>query len=155
MNKRAVSLIEVTLACLILTLAIIPLVTSSQHSAKKAIETEKIQMAERILESIKTEMMTMQFNTFYERAELEQLDKNSVGPFPLTDGYYPVTLVEVLKIQQKYKDFSINGSWSWNRTSDGKPDKTMINAEVTCSFSEAITKNGPVVRKKSFLIIKP
>ena len=156
MNKKAVTLVEVMLACLILALAIIPLVSNSQQSAVRAIETEKIQIAERILESVKSEMMTMKFDTYYQLADLEHIDKKAVGPFPLSDGYYPVTLLEVMKVQEKYKDFTVEGSWRWNETSDGKPDKTIINAEVTCAFSTATSPNHePIVRKKAFLIVKP
>ena len=54
MKRKAVTLAEVTIACLILMMAIVPLIMNSRHDASKAIETEKIQMAERILESIKS-----------------------------------------------------------------------------------------------------
>ena len=85
MKKRAITLVEITLACVILIIAIVPLIRNSHSTAEKAIETEKIQMAERILESIKSEMMTMQFKTFYDRAESESLDPNIAGPFELSD----------------------------------------------------------------------
>ena len=155
MKKKAVSLIEITIACLILVMAIIPLINSSRQDAAKVIETEKIQMAERILESIKSELMTMKFSIFYDRAEMEGLDKNSVGPFVLSDGYYPVALNEVLKIQQKYKDFSVVGTWSWGIDSKGKPDKTLVEAEVSCFFSRPGPDIPPIERKKAFLIVKP
>ena len=59
MKRKAISLIEITIACLILVIAIIPLIKNSREDAAKLIETEKIQMAERILESIKSELMTI------------------------------------------------------------------------------------------------
>lgn len=153
-NKKAVTLIEISLAALILVMAIIPLVTMSNNDAAKAIETEKIQMAERILESIKSEMMTMQFKTFYDRAEIDGLDKESAGPFELSDGYYPVTYSEVLKIQQQYKDFQVVGSWSYLLDGE-KIDKTVVNASVSCSFTRPGAGIPPIVRHKSFLIVKP
>lgn len=154
-NKRkAITLVEITLAVTILVIAIIPLFTMSSNDAAKAIETEKIQMAERILESVKSELMTMQFKTFYERAEAECLDKESAGPFVLSDGYYPVSYSDVLKIQSQYKDFKVIGTWSW--VMDGeKVDKTMVQADIECSFSKPGPNVPPVVRKKSFLIVKP
>ena len=155
MNRKALSLIEVTIACLILIMAIIPLIMNSRQDASKAIETEKIQMAERVLESIKSELMTMQFKTFYDRAKAENLDENSIGPFELSDAYYPTSIDEVLKIQQKYKDFSVVGTWSWAIGEENKPDKTMVQAEISCFFSRPGPGVPPIERKKAFLIVKP
>lgn len=155
MKRKAVTLAEVTIACLILMMAIVPLIMNSRHDASKAIETEKIQMAERILESIKSELMTTQFKTFYERAEEENLDKESAGPFELSDAYYPLSLSKVLEIQKKYKDFSVVGTWSWSIGEDGKPDKTMIDAKVSCSFSRPGPDVPPIERQKAFFIVKP
>ena len=159
MNKRAMSLLEVFIAGFILVLGIIPLIRNSQADAEKAIETEKIQMAERILESIKSELMTMKFNTFYTRAKSESLDENSVGPFPLNDAYYPSSLSQVIEVQQKYKDFSVVGTWSWAITKDehdqDKPDKTMVRAEIMCSFTRSGKDMTPIERRKAFLIVRP
>ena len=131
------SLLEVFIAGFILVLGIIPLIRNSQADAEKAIETEKIQMAERILESIKSELMTMKFGVFYERAKAESLDEKAIGPFPLNDAYYPSSIDKVLEIQQKYKDFQVVGTWSWAIKDEDKqePDKTMVRAEIMCSFT--------------------
>ena len=155
MNKKAFTLLEIIIACLILSFAIIPLVNSSKSDAAKAIETEKIQMAERILESIKSELMTMKFSIWYDRAEAENLNKDAVGPFPLNDAYYTSSINDVLKVQQKYKDFSVVGTWSWAIGSDKKPDKTMVNAEISCFFTNPGKGIAPIERKKAFLIVKP
>lgn len=159
MNKKAMSLLEVFIAGFILVLGIIPLIRNSQADAEKAIETEKIQMAERILESIKSELMTMNFKTFYTRAKSESLDENTIGPFPLNDGYYPSSIGKVVEIQQKYKDFEVVGTWSWAITKDkdnrDKPDKTMVRAEIMCSFSRGGKGMTPLERRKSFLIVRP
>ena len=157
MKRKAMSLMEVFIACFILVLAIIPLITNSKADAEKAIETEKIQMAERVLESIKSELMALRFDTFYSRAKSEDLDENSIGPFPLNDAYYPTAYYKVLEIQKKYKDFEVVGTWSWGITKDKdkkeKPDKTMVRAEVSCTFSRpGLT---PIERKKAFLIVRP
>lgn len=148
----AVTLVEITIALAILIIAIVPLSRMSSGDATTAIETEKIQMAERILESIKSELMAMPFKRFYERAEADGTDKDAVGPFPLSDGFYPISLSEVLKIQTKYKDFTVEGTWSF-LTKDAKVDKTMVQADIACSFSRA--GGPPMVRNKSFLIVRP
>lgn len=148
----AVTLVEITIALAILILALVPLTRISSGDAATAIETEKIQMAERILESIKTEIMAMPFKRFYERVEADGVAKEAVGPFPLSDGFYPISLSEVLKIQTKYKDFTVEGSWSF-LTKDGKVDRTMVQADIACAFSRA--GGPPMVRNKSFLIVRP
>ncbi len=151
-NKSAVTLVEITIALAILLLALVPLTRISSDDATTAIETEKIQMAERILESIKSELMAMPFKKYYERADAEGADSAFAGPFQLSDGFYPISLNEVLKIQTKYKDFKVAGTWSFI-TTNGEVDRTMVQVDIVCSFSRA---GGPaVVRKKSFLIVRP
>ncbi len=150
--RRGLTLVEITIAIAILVLALVPLTQISSGDAATAIETEKIQMAEKILESVKSELMAMPFKKFYERAEAEGADKEFAGPFQLSDGFYPISLNEVLKIQQKHKDFAVVGSWSF-LARDGKLDRTMVQTDISCSFSRA---GGPqVVRNKSFLIVRP
>lgn len=153
MTKRAVTLVEICLALTILLIALIPLTRISSGDAVTVIETEKIQMAERILESIKTEVVAMPFKRFYERIDEEGVAAEDVGPFELSDGFYPIALSEVLEIQKTYKDFAVVGTWSF-LLKDGKPDKTMVQADIACSFSRAGAA-PPVVRNKSFLIVKP
>lgn len=155
MNRKAVTLIEITIACFILCIAILPLVTNSKNTALKAVETEKIQMAERILESIKGELMALKFDTFYSRAKSENLDENAIGPFPLNDGYYPTSINKVLEVQKKYKNFKVEGTWSWVKGENNKPNKTMVQADVMCSFTGHNKNEKPIERRKSFLIVRP
>lgn len=151
-QKKAITLVEITIAIVILIAAILPLVKMSSKDAVKAIETEKIQMADRILESIKSEITSMPFKRFYERAEQKD-NQESNGPFVLEDGFYPVTLNEVLEIQRQYKNFEVIGSWSFV-VPKGSTERAMVQAEVSCSFER--TRGMPkVVRKKSFLVVKP
>ncbi|MDN5280189.1 MAG: hypothetical protein PWR01_4154 [Clostridiales bacterium] len=151
-RNRALTLVEISLALTILILAIIPLLRFTSDDAVTAIETEKIQIAERILESIKSELMALPFKRFYERSEIDGADKNLAGPFELSDGFYPISLGKVLEIQQKYKDFKVEGTWSYIMR-DGKVDKTMVQADIVCSFSRA--RADEIKRNKSFLIVKP
>jgi hypothetical protein len=150
--SKGVTLVEICIALTILVVALVPLMRMSSGDATTAIETEKIQMAERILESVKSEVMAMPFKRFYERIEADNEDENKAGPFSLSDGFYPVSLNEVLEIQKKYKDFAVVGTWSFLLKS-GKIDKTMVQADIECSFSRAGAK--PLVRNKSFLIVRP
>lgn len=153
MTKRAVTLVEICLALTILVVALVPLMRMSTSDAVTVIETEKIQMAERILESIKTEVMAMPFKRFYERIDAEGIAAENIGPFVLSDGFYPISLSEVLEIQKAYKDFEVVGTWTFLLKA-GKPDKTMVQTDIACSFNHA-GNASPIVRNKSFLIVKP
>lgn len=151
-HRKAVTLVEICIALTILVVAIVPLMRMSSGDASTAIETDKIQMSERILESIKSEIMAMPFKRFYERIEQDEEDKEKAGPFVLSDGFYPVSLSEVLEIQKQYKDFAVVGTWSFLMKSD-KVDKTMVQADLECAFSRP--QGQPLIRKKSFLIVRP
>ncbi|MBU1109353.1 MAG: hypothetical protein KKB51_21920 [Candidatus Riflebacteria bacterium] len=153
MTNRAVTLVEICLALVILMVALVPLTRISSSDAVTVIETEKIQMAERILESIKTEVMAMPFKRFYERIDADGVGADEVGPFVLSDGFYPISFSEVITIQKEYKDFEVVGTWTFLLKGD-KPDRTMVQTDIACSFSRA-GNAPPVVRNKSFLIVKP
>lgn len=149
---KGVTLTEICIALTILIVALVPLMRMSSGDAVTVIETDKIQMSERILESIKSEVMAMPFKRFYERIEQDNEDKEKAGPFVLSDGFYPVSLSEVLEIQKKHKDFAVVGTWTF-LMKGGKVDKTMVQADIECSFSRAGA--APMVRNKSFLIVRP
>lgn len=150
--RQAVTLVEICIALTILVIAIVPLMRMSSGDASTAIETEKIQMSERILESVKAEIMAMPFKRFYERIEADKEDEKKAGPFALSDGFFPISLSEVLEVQKKYKDFAVVGTWSF-LLKGGKVDKTMVQADIECSFSRP--GGVPLIRNKSFLIVRP
>ncbi|NLM17014.1 MAG: hypothetical protein GX221_04785 [Candidatus Riflebacteria bacterium] len=149
-SKHGLSLMEITLACIILVMALIPLMTNQSSSAKKVIETEKIQMSERILESIKEEMMTTKYSKFNELSKSQGLEK-STAAHPLTDAYYPMTNQEVLIAQQKFKDFEVIGTWSYAIDKDGQLNTQIMNVEVECSFIRDDKSKKSV--NKNFLVI--
>jgi len=151
-DSKGVTLTEICIALTILIVALVPLMRMSSGDAVTVIETDKIQMSERILESIKSELMAMPFKRFYERVEQDNEDKEKAGPFVLSDGFFPVSLSEVLEIQKKHKDFAVVGTWTF-LMKGGKVDKTMVQADIACSFSRAGA--APMVRNKSFLIVRP
>lgn len=147
-DKHALSLLEIFLALSILMLAVIPLYRHMTTDASITLETEKIQMADKILESIKEEIHAMPFSEFYNRTrDLPNPD----GPFELSDGYYPITLDRVLQFQMKVKDFKVVGTWSYVLR-DGKLDKTMVQVDAKTCWSQP---GKTWERNKSFLIIQP
>ena len=142
------TLVEITLAIFILVLAIIPIYQHATRDATTNIETEKIQMADKLLQSIKEEMTSIPFAEFSKRTkDLPNPD----GPFELTDAYYPVSLDRVLSLQRKFKNFEVIGSWTF-LIRDGKVDKSMVQVDVMVSWDQPQKKWE---RNRTFLIIRP
>lgn len=149
MNRRCgLSLLEIFIAVTLLVLAIVPLYRHLTTESARNLETEKIQMADRILQSLKEELVALPFSEFYRRIEGAP---DPDGPFDI-EGYYPVTLVAVLETQKKFKDFKIEGVWSFLMRNDGKRDKTMIQVDAKCTWT---TVGKIMERTKSFLLVAP
>ncbi|MBF0545858.1 MAG: hypothetical protein HQM08_15550 [Candidatus Riflebacteria bacterium] len=148
MSKKAgISLFEVLLAIFILILALIPIFSNINTQAAITLETEKIQMADKILQSIKEELNAMLFKDLVERSKTAQ--KNEIGQFIFTDDLYPVTLRKVLEIQKKYKDFEVDGFWFFiNR---GIPnDTSMIQVEARVKWT---IPGKQMERKRSIVLV--
>ena len=150
-NKNGTTLLELFLAISIMLITLIPIFYHSSGDADTILETEKIQKADQILESLKEELMAMPFKKFNkatEGAKGEQLKQK----FELANGFYPVTFTKVLKLQKKYKNFQIVGTWSY-LIRNKKVDQTMVQVDVEVYWNRKGEK--PLIRKKSMLIVKP
>ncbi len=148
-DARGLTILEILIAVSIMALAVIPLYTHLSGQASTAFETEKIQMADKILQSVKEELTALPFSEFYKRTKDQPADKE--GPFELSDGYYPVTLDQVLKIQKQHKDFQVTGVWKYLKRGD-KIDKTMIQVDMKINWNVP-GKNWE--RTRSFLLVAP
>lgn len=147
-GSPGVSLLEIIIAVAILTIAVVPIYFHMARDVAVTFETEKIQMADKILESVKEEMTAMPFMEFYNRTK-DMPDPD--GPFSLTDGYYPITLDQVLEIQREHKDFEVVGTWTYVLRS-GKLDKTMVQVDLRINWNQP----GKLwERTRSFLLIQP
>jgi prepilin-type N-terminal cleavage/methylation domain-containing protein len=91
------SLVEIVLAVTIFSLAAIPIYYALSGSATQEIETTKLSMARKILESFKEEILARPFDEMKNFASGEGLQ-----PF---NGGFPNTLTKVFDEQKKYKDF--------------------------------------------------
>ena len=151
------TLIEILIAVCIIGLAIIPIYRHISTQASVNLQTEKIQMADKILQSIKEEMMALPYKTFTERSKTAT--KNELGQFVLTDDLYPVTLQEVLNVQKKYKDFQVTGSWFFlNReVKAGKVDNNVAQVDVKITWTIPGKGSAPATaeRTRSFVMVAP
>ena len=156
-RTTGMTLIEILIAVCIIGLAIIPIYRHISGQAAVNLQTEKIQMADKILQSIKEEMMALPYKTFTERSKTA--NKNDLGQFVLTDDLYPVTLQEVLAIQKKYKDFQVTGSWFFlmRETGEGKVDNNVAQVDVKITWSIPGAATGPATseRTRSFVLVAP
>ncbi|MBI3037888.1 hypothetical protein HYY75_02395 [bacterium] len=136
-------------ATVILIGAIVPIYLHFSRQAGQNIETEKIQMADKMLQSIKEEMTAMPYKTIVERSKTA----NKIPPdsFELSDDLFPVTLARVLEVQKKFKDFKIEGTWMF--ITRGNPNDTnMVQVDAKVIWTQA---GGKRERTRSFLLVAP
>lgn len=146
---RGLSLIEVFIAIAILMLAVIPIYRHSTRDAVQAIETEKIQQAEQILESIREELRAMPFRRFNKATE----GTEEAGPFVLPSGFFPVTYDEVLEIQRTEKGFDFEGTWKYVVRA-GEVSRDMVEVDLTVTWKRP-GRLEPLRRDLSMLIVRP
>lgn len=147
---RGITLLEVFIAVAVLMMAIIPIFHHSSDDAATALETEKIQKADHILQSVKEELVAMPFKKF--NVATEGADEDDYGPYELPSGFFPVTYNEVLELQKKYRDFQIVGTWSYLIRNE-KVDRSMVQVDMMVYWDRP--KAPPIKRTKSMLIVKP
>ncbi|MDN5279303.1 MAG: hypothetical protein PWR01_3268 [Clostridiales bacterium] len=97
-KRKAFTLVEVLVAAVIFLIAAVPIYYALAGSASKGIETTKLSMARKILESFREEIMSRNFD------EIDAMVGGS-NTFITLSGGYPKTLSEVLSFQTQYKDF--------------------------------------------------
>lgn len=142
MKKRAYSLVEVLIAAIIFVAAAIPIYYAIAGGASKGVETTKLAMARKILESFREEVMGRKFD------ELFAFPGGSIT-FVAMAGGYPKTLSEVLEFQRDYKDFEFSPTI---RVSPDRATVLEISGSVTWTTGDG-TKYKP--EKLSFVVVKP
>ncbi len=147
--RRGLTLLEITIAVFILILGIMPIYHLLTGQTAQNIETGKMQMADKIMQSIKEEMTSLPYKTLIERSRTAIRDP--LGQFELTDDLYPVTLNRVLEIQKQFKDFQVTGTWMFiNRGDPRDTSLTQVNTKVTWTQSQTVRE-----RSNSFLLVAP
>jgi prepilin-type N-terminal cleavage/methylation domain-containing protein len=99
MKKRAFTLVEVLIAAVIFVIAAVPIYYALAGGASRGIETTKLSMARKILESFREEINSKSFTEIKSMA-------GGATDFVTLSGGHPKTLEEVLEFQKQYKDFS-------------------------------------------------
>ncbi|MBI3038922.1 type II secretion system protein [bacterium] len=151
-KKRAITLLEVVLATLILIIVLGPFLRNLISQAKTGEDTEKLQMATKILQSSKEELMAVRFKDFVAFADKSTPNENK--EFTLDDMFYPTAKEEVLKFQKKYRDFEVSGTFKFveRKNRDPKERSTIFfRIEVTWFQPNAGTQK----RSTSMTIIDP
>lgn len=142
MTNRAFTLIEVLIAALIFIAAAVPIYYAVAGGAGRGIETTKLSMARKILESFREEVMGRKYD------ELENMAGGSTA-FVNMSGGYPKTLSEVLEFQKNYKDFEFSPQI---RISPERDTVLEISGSVTWTTGDG-SKHKP--EKLSFIVVKP
>lgn len=141
-KRKAYSMLEVLIAAAVFIIAVIPIYFAVAGGASKGIETTKLSMARKILESYREEIMGRNFT------ELEGLAGGSTAFITLSGGF-PKTLSDVLEFQKGYKDFEFTPEIRVN------PDRNTViefRGSVTWS-STGGEKHQP--EKLAFMVVKP
>jgi len=150
-TNKGTTLLEIFMAISIMMIALIPIFYHSSGDAEKILETEKIQKADHILESLKEELIAMPFKKFNKATKGGTADELK-QKFELPSGFFPVTFTKVLKLQKKYRNFNIAGTWSY-LIRNKKVDQTMVQVDMEVNWPSKGTK--PLRRTKSMLVVKP
>ncbi len=158
--RPGMNMLEICIAVAVMALAMIPIYNHISRQTSIAIHTEKIQMADKILQSIKEEMVGTPFKTLVELTK--QLTKDAEGKYPLADGFYQATNQKVLEIQKKFKDFQVEGKmWFVDRRTDPNAaevlDCIQVDAKVFWHFPGNEASNGvaKAERTRTFMIVAP
>ncbi len=142
MTNRAFTLVEVLVATLIFIAAAVPIYYAIAGGAGRGIETTKLSMARKILESFREEVMGRKYN------ELENLAGGSTSFVDMLGGY-PKTLSDVIVFQRNYKDFEFSPKI---RISPDRSTVLEISGAVTWTTGDG-SKHKP--EKLSFIVVKP
>lgn len=136
------SLVEVIVATFIFALVAVPIYYAMSQSAAKEIDSTKLSMARKVLESFRAEIVGRPFS------EIAGLNPGNPD-FTNLPGGYPKTLSDVLTTQQKYKDFSFSPKF---RFAPGQTSVIEVKGSVT--WTKADKKPFPPEEIR-FLIVKP
>ncbi len=100
-HRSGFTILEIVVATLVFMLAAIPLYRALSAGAEREIDSTKLSMARKILESVRAEVSAKSFD------DLSNLIGGSTSLVDLPTGAYPNTFSEVLTVQKKYKDFAL------------------------------------------------
>ncbi len=136
-NKSGVSLTEISVAVLIFAIVAIPLYYAISYGSKEEIQLDKVAIANKVLESFKDEIKNLDYPTvesFGEKIEATQLPPNSFQ--------------ELLKAQQKYKDFKFEAESIEDNNND------VISRKITAEVKWINGSGNTTSQKISFIKVQ-
>jgi hypothetical protein len=137
-SKPGFTVVEVIIAAAILIIAIFPFMRAIGTSAKSVDTTEKTQMANKFLQSIKNELVAMKFKEF-------ALYAQKIGPEPadgyiLDDMFFPGTWQNLQEFQKKYRDFKVSGNFKFVARKKNPLDRSVIFVNLEISWDDGKQK---------------
>ncbi|HEY9071769.1 MAG TPA: hypothetical protein VIV61_16035 [Candidatus Ozemobacteraceae bacterium] len=136
------SLLEVLIATVVFLLAAIPIYRAISIGATKEIDSTKLSMARKILDSFRSEITSRPFK------ELAALNPTKSEEFVRMEGGYPATIQKVMEVQTKYKDFRLDPEI---RFTPGNSAVLEFRAPVRWTGADGSVKKEEIV----FLMVKP
>ena len=151
-TRKGFTLLEVVIATVILVIILGPFLKSLVWQAKTTEDTEKLHMANKIMQSVKEELMAVRFKDFVTYSTKFTPDEEKF--FLLDDMFYPESFKEVVQFQNKYRDFEVKGKFKFVQRINRDPnEKTIIAAQVEVSWSQPQT--GKQSKTLNLTIIDP
>jgi len=137
-RKQGFTLLEVVIATVLLVIVLGPFLSSLLWHSKKGEDTEKMQMAIKVLQSVKEELNSVRFKDFVTYATKNPVDEGK--DYLLDDMFFPESKKEVINFQSKYRDFDLAGSFKFVQRKNRDPkEKTMISAHVEVKWGQPET----------------
>lgn len=106
-NTRAVSLLEFILAVLVFGIAVIPLYYAISYGAKHEIDYEKVGIANKLLESFKDEVLSLDYEIIEGMFSLD--DGSTTWKNIAQPSLPPLAFNAIFQAQTEYKDFKFAG----------------------------------------------
>lgn len=151
-RQRGFTLIEVVLSLFILVLVFGPFLRGLVGQAQVGEDTEKLQMATKILQSVKEEATSVRFRDFWSYADSNTPDAN--GEYKLDDMFWPHSRDEVVGFQKKYRDFSVTGSFKFvKRQNKETSDRSVLFFKVWVTWTQP--NAGKQQRSTSMILVEP
>lgn len=142
---KGVSLLEVIVAVLIFSVAIVPLYYALTYGARQEIDYSKVTLANKILESFRDEVLSLDFETVQGlvgvSAGSTSWQKFDASALP------PNSFDKVLKAQREHQDFQFSGQV--RTPPDAVVDALEFRAEVTWP-----SHGGPVREPENVVFVK-
>lgn len=138
-RRQGLGLAEILLAAFLLVIAIIPMYRSYSDGVVKEIDTLKLSMARKVLESLRNELTNQPFK------DIAAIAAGSSSPVSFTAGY-PKTISDVLTVQQQYKDFTLDPTIK-------AVSPTVLEIRGVVKWTGA--NNAPKEESLTFMLIRP